>query len=147
MKRFNWGTGIFIFFVIFLLLGFTFIAFSFKQNNDLVTDNYYEEGADYSTQIEINKRSYQYTDSLVVSVTKEEILLTFSEGVAASIDSLNLHFYYPKGKESDVHLRYDKLKNPVALNKFKLTAGRSIIKVSWFMKGEKYYLEKMIYID
>lgn len=145
--RFNWGTGILIFFIIFLILAFTFIVFSFRQNNDLVTDDYYEQGADYSTQIEVNKRSHVYTDSISISSSGAVLQVSMAESLKQLTDSMSVHFYYPKGKENDVMLSYTKFDESITVDKNLLTSGRTIVKVNWFMRGQKYYLEKIIYID
>ena len=46
--KFNWGTGIFTFIIIFLLLCVAFIIFAVRQGVNLVHDDYYEKGVDYS---------------------------------------------------------------------------------------------------
>lgn len=144
--RFNWGTGILIFFIIFLVLAFTFIAFSFKQNNDLVTDDYYEQGANYSAQIEVNKRSYVYKDSMNF-VAENNLQLEISKVTLSEIDSLILHVYYPKGKESDVYKEFYSPVSAIELSKDHLSSGRCIAKITWYMKGEKYYLEKDLFLN
>ena len=40
------------------------MVFSFRQNIDLVERDYYDKGANYTEQIEINKRSEIYQDSI-----------------------------------------------------------------------------------
>lgn len=147
MKRFNWGTGIFLFFVVFLTLAFIFIVFSFRQNNDLVTDDYYNEGAEYSNQIKINKRSYAYTDSVVVFLSKTHVNVVFTPENELNTNQLKLHFYYPAGENNDAYFEYEKFSDTLSIDKRGLTHGRCILKLSWFMFGEEYNLEKMLYID
>ena len=49
--KLNWGNSIFLFLIIFVALGIAFIVFSFSKSNDLVTADYYQQGADYTHQI------------------------------------------------------------------------------------------------
>lgn len=145
--RFNWGTGILLFFTVFLALAFTFIVFSFKQNNDLVTDDYYEKGADYSTQIAINKRSFLYADSIRVKTGNGHVQILLSESILSQADSLNAYFYYAASKENDVTTNFVSLGDTLLLNKSAFAHGRYIAKIHWTMQNEKYYLEKTVFID
>lgn len=145
--RFNWGTGIFIFFTIFLALAFTFIVFSFRQNNDLVTDDYYEQGADYSTQLKINKRSQLFADSLKIGTDNSNVLMISSAYLVENADSLMAHFYYPAAQEKDMKLLFTSISDTLSVSKAELGHGRYIVKLNWVMNSEKYYLEKVIFID
>lgn len=147
MIKFNWGTGIVLFFVVFLTLAFTFIVFSFRQNNDLVTDDYYNEGADYSSQIEINKRSYAYTDSIAIYLSKTQVNIVFASETKQQTNDVKLHFYYPAGENSDAYFNYETISDTISIDKLGLKYGRCILKMSWFMHNEEYNLEKMLYID
>ena len=50
--KFNWGTGIFIFITLFLLVNAFVIYKSFQQRNDLVEEEYYPQGLEYQKQID-----------------------------------------------------------------------------------------------
>ena len=50
--KINWGTAIVLFLAVFFCLMAVFVTFALRQNNDLVTDDYYEKGANYSQTIE-----------------------------------------------------------------------------------------------
>ena len=64
--KFNWGTGIFLFLVVFLLACAAFIYFAFTQDVNLVHKDYYEKGVNYTEQMEINARSIAYQDSVAI---------------------------------------------------------------------------------
>ena len=144
--KINWGTGILMFIILFLVLSGVFIVFSFQHNNDLVTEDYYEQGATYSKQIEINKRSAIYNDSVNISNKGSEIEIQLSKCLASMTDSFQIFFFRPSDKTKDykVGMRSNiSLRVPSA----QLLKGRYIIKISWHNKKEKYLLEKDLFVN
>ena len=144
--KLDWGKSIFLFFVVFILLAIGFIVFSFTHKNDLVTANYYEKGADYERQIEINKRSYIYSDSIKINLTESHVTLNLSQHLKLYSDSLFLHFYSPADKEKDYYAAYPEVSELLLIEKDNLEHGRYILKISWRMNLNSYYLEKDLFI-
>jgi hypothetical protein len=145
--KFDWGKGILLFFVVFLTLATIFIVFSLRQNNDLVTDDYYEQGADYTNQMETNQRSAIYADSLIFSQNQQTVTIVFCPDIVAGGKELTLHFYYAPDKQKDYILQNTSISDSVVISKKLLAHGRNILKTSWKMKERDYYLEKTIFID
>ena len=65
--KLNWGYSIILFFVVFCSVMIGIMIFAFRQTNDLVTEDYYEKGADYTRQMELNSRSAAYQDSIQIN--------------------------------------------------------------------------------
>ena len=144
--KFNWGNGILIFIILFLILSSIFIIFSFQHANDLVTDDYYNQGAAYSKQIEINKRSAIYSDSLQITNTNEKIEIQVNKGLLNITDSFQIYFFRPSDKSKDYKIGV--LKNErIIVPKSRLMKGRYIIKLSWKSKKEIYLIEKEIFVN
>ena len=62
--KFNWGTGILIFLILFLMAAAVFIGFAMRQDVNLVHEDYYEKGVDYERQMNAEARSVVYRDSV-----------------------------------------------------------------------------------
>ena len=62
--KFNWGTGILIFLILFLLAAGLFIGFAMRQDVSLVHEDYYEKGADHSQQMLVEARSAPYGNDI-----------------------------------------------------------------------------------
>ena len=62
--KFNWGTGILLFLILFLIAAGIFIAFAMRQSVDLVHEDYYERGVDHTSQMEVEKRSAPYQQAI-----------------------------------------------------------------------------------
>jgi hypothetical protein len=143
--KFNWGHGIFIFMTIFVILSIIFIIFSLNQSQDLVSDDYYDKGADYSQQIEINKRSDIYQDSVSVNVNIASLVVDLCQSMKNSGDTLLLHFYRPSDKKSDIKLKFPMSGNiNIPLSNF--IHGRYEVKISWYHLGSLYNIKNDIII-
>ena len=66
--KFNWGTGILIFLILFLLGSAAFIVFAFRQDVNLVHKDYYEKGVDYTQQMNTNSRSAEFENDVNVEM-------------------------------------------------------------------------------
>jgi hypothetical protein len=143
--KFNWGHGIFIFMTIFVILSIIFIIFSLNQSQDLVSDDYYDKGADYSQQIETNKRSVVYQDSISVNLNISSIDIDLCQSLKVSGDTILLHFYRPSDKNSDIKLKFPMSEIiSIPFNNFK--NGRYEIKISWNNADSLYNIKKDIII-
>ena len=144
--KFNWGTGIFIFIILFLIVTMAGIIFSLRQNNDLVEKDYYDKGADYSHQIEINKRSAIYQDSISFTDRENYIVVKASPELCKSTASINVYFFRPSDKEKDYTIAFNTSSDSILVEKSKLAHGRYLVKLSWEKNSETYMIEKDIFI-
>ena len=144
--KLDWGKSIFLFFVGFVSLGIAFIIFSLRQNNDLVTDDYYEQGANYSQQIVINNRSKIFSDSISIMQDEDNLKLIICDSIVSNTDSLRLNFYYAADKNKDYIMVLSKLSASSFISAANLSHGRYTVKIYWHMNNEDYYLEKNLFI-
>ncbi len=144
--KFNWGHGILIFLVIFVSLSVVFIIFSLNQNQDLVSDDYYDQGADFSKQIKINQNSTYYNDSIQIIKQGTGIQLKLCKTLASSGDSLFLYFYRPSDKRSDRKLKM-LMSEESNLPTLGMESGRYLVKMSWSHKGEWFNINKDLTIE
>jgi hypothetical protein len=146
--KINWGTGIVIFFIVFISLAIGFIVFSLRQEHDLVDEDYYRKGAEYSVQIAINQRSENYMDSVRVFVTGDFVQVDLCISLLQNIDSLHLVFYRPSDKDLDYSFSSKIVDSSgIKVPKSKLVNGRYLVKLSWMLQGNKYMLQKQLFIN
>ena len=145
--KLNWGNYIFIFILFFLTLCTIFIIFSLKQDNDLVTENYYNEGADYSTRLEVVKRSQEYHDSIKVIQREDHIAIYPTPAIKTDAVDLDFWFYRPSGKKSDYRINLEKISDSLLIDKSSLQAGRYILKIGWELNKLEYSIEKDMFIE
>lgn len=145
--KLHWGNAIFIFFVFFIGLSITFIVFSLRQDVELVEDDYYEQGANYSIQMQVQQRSAAFADSIIVENNAQSILIKLPGTIYSNTDTLKVHFYNPSSKSKDYKLLLLNLSDSVFIKKTNITSGRYTIKINWKLTQEDYLIEKTIDIN
>lgn len=140
--KFNWGVGIFIFLGLFLTAAAVFIIFAFRQNVDLVDEDYYERGADYTTQMEIDARSAKYVDLIQTQTTEENIRIGFNIIPDFRIDSGNIQLYRPSDKKLDISFIIEESTISWDIPLDELYSGRYVLNLCWYSEGLQYEVKK-----
>ena len=145
--KFNWGTGIFLFLVMFLAGAAVFIVFAARQQVNLVHEDYYEEGVDYSEQMKVDARSKAYAHSIKISNTNDALVIDFDESLSSKVDSGEMYLYRPSDKTKDIKIPvYAKTAN-MNFQKDDLLNGRYILKFTWYSQGIKYQIDRPINVQ
>ena len=146
MKKFNWGTGIFIYILLFFFAAIVFIIWTLGLDFNLVEKDYYPKGLQY----EVMKKKIINTDGLVekltASITSENIRIHFPDLIKGKSLSGNLWIYRPSDEKMDV-------KYPLVVDsalcmfvpKSKLSKGKYILKFDWKLDSIPYYHEIEVY--
>jgi hypothetical protein len=142
--KINWGRALVLFFILFFIWVFSFVFFALRQNNDLVSDDYYQKGAKYTNQINVNQRSVAYQDSIQISQAGGQVQITLSKGLASNNDTVQVYFFRSSDKGKDVRLNFIKAESPLVIDKIGLTHGRYQVFISWNSRGEKYMVKKVL---
>ena len=144
-KKFNWGTGIFIFLVIFFIAIFSFVYFAFMQNADLVEDDYYPKELTYEKQIEKRKNLQKLGEEIRLIQNDKELLLSFPASQKYNDINGEIYIYRPSDASSDFKIKIvlDSL-NFQTINADKLLHGKYIAKVDWTYQNESFYQELII---
>jgi hypothetical protein len=145
--KMNWGTGLIIFFAVFLTFVASFLIFAFNQQNDLVADDYYQQGADYTNQINKNIRSRVFNDSIFIRNNAESFSIKSAFGLKKITDSLKINFYRPSNKKMDftLSIKCDTVWQTVP--KDKLSHGRYKVKFVWKALTDDFEITKDIDIQ
>lgn len=145
--KFNWGTGIFIFLVLFLLACAAFIIFAINQDVNLVHKDYYEEGVNYTDQMNVSARSKQYYGSIQAQLFNEYLRIDLEDSLASKIDSGNVLLYRPSNSRQDISVPLNLEENSILISKENLVSGRYILKMTWYFDGQKYQVDKPVNIQ
>ncbi|MBK9254329.1 MAG: FixH family protein [Saprospiraceae bacterium] len=146
--RINWGTGLFIFFTLFVLtLGF--VLYKSRQiDNSLVIDKYYEEDIKYQQHYDKLKNLQDTGKDLIITISKEsqEVELAFPHPTGQLIEG-EILFYRAAAKNEDIkiplHLTNDSI---LVIPTHQLSPGKWKIKVDWTTGNIPYFKETDIYL-
>ncbi len=149
--KFNWGTGIFLFLVVFLAACGVFIYFAMSQQVNLVHKDYYEKGVDYSQQMKVIERSKPYSRSIKTASTNDFFRIDVDDFLATKIDSGSVQMFRPSDKTKDLTTHFTTDDKTAQLHfqfdKRALLSGRYILKFTWFMEGEKYEINQPVNVQ
>jgi len=144
--KFNWGTGILIFLILFLMAAAVFIGFAMRQDVNLVHEDYYEQGVAYETQMNAEARSVVYRDSIDSHFEDQFLVLSFRGVNQMTIDSAQVLLFRPSSSSLDLHMPFDFRQERMKIPGSDLYSGRYILKLSWYAGGLKYEVDKAIYV-
>jgi hypothetical protein len=145
--KFNWGTGIFIFLVIFVIALVGFVIFASRQEVNLVHKDYYQKGVDYSEQMKIQERSRKFAHSFYTKTSDGFFTLEMEKDLALTIDSGHVLLYRPSTYKKDINIAIEKGVSVVSIPTTELLHGRYIAKIYWFSNGVKYEVDKPVNIQ
>ena len=144
--KFTWGTGILIFLILFLLAAAIFISFAMRQEVNLVHEDYYERGVDYTEQMNVDARSKSFVDSVKTRFEGEYLVVDLHRSPQMKIDSGYVLFYRPSSSSLDLRIPFDVVNNTLNVHGSELFKGRYILKLSWYSEGLKYEVDKAIVV-
>lgn len=145
--KFNWGTGILIFLIMFLLACAGFIYFAFQQEVNLVHKDYYEKGVGHTDQMKVNARSVSFKNAFEISNQEASLVVNIAESLAARMDSGRVLMFRPSSSKQDIWYPLEVKNNALNLPKENLIAGRYILKIYWYSEGLKYEVDNTVNIQ
>ncbi|NVO21149.1 MAG: FixH family protein [Bacteroidetes bacterium] len=146
--KFNWGHGIFIFIVVFLL-SMSFVVYkAFQEKNALVEDEYYPKGLEYQKQIDRIANADSMSEKITIGEKNGTVLLTYPAIFRNKSCEGIVYFYRPSDDAGDLKLAMvidNTLQQKVEENK--LLSGKYTVKMNWKLDGKEYYHEESLLIS
>src|SRR5690606_6670306 len=109
MKKINWGTGIVISIIIFMIISVSMMLIFINQKVDLVTENYYEKTLVYQEQIDIKKRTAELKEDVEINYDGNNINIIFPKSILNEISSGEIYFYRPSDSNQDLDRKSTRL--------------------------------------
>lgn len=144
--KFNWGTGIAVFYITFVIAMLTFVFWTTGNNRDLVTDDYYAEELVYQKTIDNKARANELVGEVSISSRIGRIDLKLPEGMNNKFIKGELFLYRQDDKRKDTKFQFEGSRLDFSFNSEKIVTGRWKAKLSWAAEGKEYYFEDNIWI-
>lgn len=145
--KFNWGTGILTFIIIFLLACATFIVFTMRQGVNLVHEDYYRKGTDHSEQMRINQRSARYKEALKIINLEKYLVVDINDNLSSNIDSGKVVLFRPSDSKKDITMPIEQNSTKITFQKEDLLHGRYILKFHWYSGGTKFEINRPVNVE
>lgn len=143
--KFNWGTGLFLFYAAFVIFMLSLVVMSHQQKIELVTENYYSKGVDFQTQIEEQKNVATLTEKPTIKQLENgNIELKFPTAESERKVNGEIAFFRPSDKDLDFTLPIDLEQENKQLITKKIEQGLWRIKLSWSENDKKFFQETVL---
>lgn len=146
--KFNWGTGITIFFLLFICTLAFVLYQSTLQDESLVATNYYEKDLHYQDHYDkLTNTSLLKTKLIVEHDDKYQLItITFPTDITLTAKGI-VTLYHPALKSSDMTYDFTLLEtNIYTIPTGKLSKGRWKVQIEWTNDSIDYYQEEEIII-
>ncbi len=148
MKKFNWGHGLVLSFILFAIGTFIMVYIAMTTKVDLVTEDYYEKELRYQQQIDIMTNTNNLDEKVSVSFSDDTIMVLYPK--IGEWDSYRgiVSLFRPSDKSKDisVEVSLDSLYRQ-SIHSGKLVAGLWRMKIAWIVDGKEYYYEQPLIIQ
>ena len=143
--KFNWGTGITIFFLSFVVF-MLFMAYKcFQTDFDLVTEDYYAKELVYQETIKKLKNEKNLDVSFFIKKSENGVAIEFPKDQAVAVITGTVQFFRPSYKELDKYFQL--ANNPEGTYFFKaenFQKGIYKVLVDWQSGETSYFKEEVI---
>ena len=146
--RVNWGTGIVIGIIIFVVISITMTVIFMTQDVNLVADKYYENSLQYQEEIDKQSRTIALNEEVEINFNGEVISILFPSAYLDKNISGEIYFYRPSNPMLDfkIPLELNDEGNQLILAK-NFEKGFWRLKLNWTMGGNGYYNERAVTIE
>jgi hypothetical protein len=147
-SKFNWGTGILITIILFMVITIGTVIFLMKQDVDLVASDYYDKGIQHQDQIDRVTRTNSMDEAVQINPENGFVRLVFPKSFTQKIFNGTIQFYRPSNSKKDFSL-------PISIDTSAqqtvstqtLDKGYWTVKLSWTQDSIEYYKENSFIIN
>lgn len=145
--KWNWGTAIFLFFVLFVGACIAFIIFTQRQKWNMVEDNYYEKELRHEEKLVKMRNSAALSGQVTCTLSGDGLEVAYPADLRGETLTGTLHVYRPSDETLDVLVDVNpdtSFRQHVPASRLK--HGKYIVKLDYKAGGKAYYQEKEIFV-
>ncbi len=141
----NWGTKIFISFVLFAAFILFMVVRAFQENFDLVAEDYYAQEINYQQKLQQKANFEKLADKVEFTQDGGVIEIVFP---ASHQPEGKIHFYHPSRKLFDKRFDIDlDTENKQLVSRKDLVAGQYRVNITWQSDGKEYFQQERLFIQ
>ncbi len=143
--KLNWGTGIALFYIIFVLFWVGNLIFSATVPINLVEEDYYAQEMKYQDKIEMQKNTQKLAEQPILQYADNSFLIKLPSEFKSNDIRGDLHFYRPSDSKLDKRYELDlTAANSQVFDVSELQKGVWRAKLSW-KAGELSYFNETLF--
>jgi hypothetical protein len=147
-SKFNWGTGILITIIVFMIITIGTVIFLMNQDVDLVASDYYDKGIQHQEQIDRLNRTNSMDEAVQINPENGFVRLVFPKSFTQKNFIGTIQFYRPSNSKKDFSLpiSIDTSAQQIVSTQ-NLEKGYWTVKLSWTQDSIEYYKESSFVIN
>ncbi len=139
----NWGKSIALFYTLFVIAILSVVAFSFTQDVNIISEDYYQQEIAYEEQIERLKNTSELAVKPTVELIRNHVEVVFEDNQKPKG---NILFFRPSDGSKDWHLPISLGADGTQQIDFSTRQqGKWIVKLLWRDGDKEYYQEFSFY--
>jgi hypothetical protein len=147
-SKFNWGTGILITIIVFMIITIGTVIFLMNKDVDLVASDYYNKGIQHQDQIDRVNRTNAMDENVLINLENSFVRLIFPKSYAQKSLSGTIQFYRPSDSKKDFALAISIDTSAQQLIPTQnLSKGYWKVKLNWTEDSVEYYKESSFVIN
>ena len=147
VMKWNWGTGIAVFYSVFVLVLVFVVYRSTQYDHSLVSDHYYADDLAYQQHYNKLVNAQQLEEDLKISSKAGEAVVVLQFPAEFTEVGGEIYFFCPSDQQSDFRLPVQADATHIQrISTQGLRSGRWKVKVNWKAAGKEFYKEETINI-
>lgn len=146
--KFNWGKGLFLTYLTFVILILAAVLFAFTFDINLVADNYYERELNHQEEIDKANRAAVLPEKVLFLQTNSSLKISFPKIFGNNKIYGNIIFFRPDDSRKDFNISIslnDSLQQEIPLTTLK--KGLWKVSVDWKVNNISYLSTKNIMVQ
>lgn len=143
--KFTWGTGIAIFFSLFVAFMLFMVYQTSQQDFDLVTEDYYSAELAYQDVIDRTENYLKLGEEVRLEKAGEALRIVIPENALDDQSKTQLHLFRPSDDLMDKVYEFSGSNNLIEIPAADLIKGKYLIKLAWTTGEVPYYFESEYY--
>jgi len=144
--KLHWGNYIAIFFLCFVLFILFLVSKTFKVNNELVSEDYYDKEIAFQDKIDKLEATKSFKAQVAIQQINDSIQVEFPSKFPDDFISGTIQLFRPSDLSKDITLPVHVLHSKQAIACNQLIKGAYVVHVDWTSNNHKFYTEREIYI-
>lgn len=140
----SWGYRITILCVGFVSFMTFMVISAFRQDFDLVTEDYYGKELQFQAQIDKQKNHAALSENITHTINNDHIVLKFPKELYEKKVEGNIVFFRPSDAKKDVNIKINLKDGSQTLTRDVFSKGLYRIQIDYTVDGQGFYYEEAI---
>ncbi len=138
--KINWGTGIVIAIVLFMIfiLYFVYKSLTPEYSHELVSEDYYKDELHYQKEIDKLNNAVKLESKISLKNFEKGIIIQFPDSLNYQDIKGSISFQRYSNSVLDFSKNIDLTSNKIIIPDSLLVSGKWVIKIDWNYKGEEF---------